>query len=112
MKSVKNILCKCCENGADPIHTLYEWRNVPWADGYSPAQLMFGQQQRTGLPSLPQQILPIDFFAAASSKDEAHDRSKSYHDRSNVFLPELSPGQAVLLQDPKSSAWTKKGIID
>ena len=27
------------------------------------------------------------------------------------FLPELSPGQAVLLQDPKTSAWTRKGMI-
>ena len=111
VKSVKNILRKCYKNGADPLHTLYEWRNVPRADGYSPAQLLFGRQQRTGLPTIPQQIQPIDFLAAASSKDKAHDNSKLYQDRSKLFLPELSPGQTVLLQDPKCSAWRKKGMI-
>ena len=103
VKSVKNILRKSYDCGADPLHALYEWRNVPRADGYSPAQLMLGRQQRTGLPTIPQQIRPIDFLSPASSKDKAHDISKSYHDRSKLFLPALSPGQHVFLQDPKSS---------
>ena len=51
------------------------------------------------------------FSAAARSKDTAHDRSKLDHDRSKSFLPTLSPGQAVRLQDPKTSAWTRKGIV-
>ena len=72
---------------------------------------MLGRQQRTGLPTLPQQIRPFDFFAAAGSRDEAHICFKLYHDRSKIFLPELSPGQAVLLQDPKTSSWTRKGMI-
>ena len=31
--------------------------------------------------------------------------------RSKLFLPTLSPGQAVLLQDPKTSAWIRKGVV-
>ena len=102
VKSVKNILRKCYESGADPTQTLYEWRNVPRADGYSPAQLMFGRQQRTGLPTLPQQIQPVDFLAAAASNDDAHIRSKSYHDRSKKFL-HSSCGRS-LLHSPASHA--------
>ena len=47
VKSVKNILKKCVSSGADSDFMLYEWRNVPRADGYSPSQLMFGRSQQT-----------------------------------------------------------------
>ena len=111
VKSVKNILRKCATSGSDAEYMLYEWRNVPRSDGYSPAQLMFGRAQRTSLPSLPSQNTPIDFLSAASSKDAAQTRAKLYHDRSKLSLTSLSPGQAVHLQDSKSSAWDKQGII-
>ena len=72
---------------------------------------MFGRAQRTSLPSLPSQNTPIDFLSAASSKDAAQTRAKLYNDRSKLSLTSLSPGQAVHLQDSKSSAWDKQGII-
>ena len=43
VKSVKNILRKCYETGSNPDTVLYEWRNGPRSDGYSPAQLLFGR---------------------------------------------------------------------
>ena len=110
VKSVKNILRKCSTSGSDAEHVLYEWRNVPRSDGYSPAQLMFGRAQRTSLPSLPIQHHPIDFPSAASSKDAAQSRAKLFHDRSKLSLPPLFLGQAVHLQDSKSSAWDKQGV--
>ena len=90
---------------------LYEWRNGPHTDGYSPSQLMFGRNQRTCLPSLPSQIPPIDFIKASSAKASAHLRSKADHDRSKHNLSQLSPGQHVHLQDAKSAAWDCTGII-
>ena len=96
VRSVKNILVKSYATGTNPAQMLYEWRNVPRTDGFSPAQLLLGRQQRTGLPTLPSQICPIDFSAVADSKDTSHDQSKLVHDR---------------LQDPKTSAWTRIGIF-
>ena len=90
---------------------LYEWRNVPRSDGFGPAQLFFGRAQRTSLPTLPSQITPINFHSAASSKDAAHARAKLDHDRSKHSLPLLSPGQDVYMQDSKSSAWDRRGVI-
>ena len=98
VKSVKNILRKSLSSGANANH-MYEWRNVPRSDGYSPAQLMFGRAQRTSLPTLLSQNVPIDFKTAASSKDAVHARSKLDHDRWKLSLPLLSPGQDVFLQD-------------
>ena len=87
VKSVKNILRKCATTGSSADSALYEWRNVPRNNGYSPAQLMFGRAQRTSLPSLPGQCAPIDFLSAASSKDAAQSRAKLYHDRSKLSCP-------------------------
>ena len=90
---------------------LYDWRNVPRADGYSPAQLLFGRRQRTSLPLLPFQNCPINFFDAASSKDALHSTSKKFHDLHNFNLSPLHPCQSVLIQDPKTSLWNTSGII-
>ena len=88
-----------------------EWRNVPRSDGYSPAQLMFARAQCTSLPTLPSQYVPIDFNTAASSKDAVQARAKLDHERLKLSYTSSSPGQEVYLQDSKSSAWNKRGVI-
>ena len=108
---MKNILRKSLCSGSDPDLMLYEWRNVPCSDDYSPTQLMFGRVQRTSLPTLPSQIIPIDFDQAASSKDKAHSRAKLDHDRSKLSLPLLSPSLPVFLLDTKSTASDKQCLI-
>ena len=53
VKNVKLVLAKCSETGQDPNRALYEWRNLPRTNGFSPAQLLFGRPQYTAVPSLP-----------------------------------------------------------
>ena len=72
VKLVKNILGKSMSSGADADFMMYEWRKVPRSDGYSPTELMFGRSQRTSLPTLPSQNIPVNFNSATSSKDAAH----------------------------------------
>ena len=111
VKSVKTILQKSSTSNVDPHSMLYEWRNVPRSDGYSPAQLLFGRRQRTNLPILPFQNHPINFSEAASSKDAVHTSSTDYHDLHKKIIPLLTPGQTVLIQDPKSLLWDSTGQI-
>ena len=96
-------------SGADVDFML--WRKVPRSDGYSPTQHMFGRAQRTSLPTLPSQNVPVNFNMAAISKDDAQAKVKLDHDKSKLSLASLSPGQAVYLQDSKSSAWDKRSFI-
>ena len=107
----ETMLRKSYNLGSDPDIMLYEWRNVPRSNGYSPGQLLFGRHQRTCLPVLPSQVRPVDFQQAAISKDSVHHRSKLEHDQSNLSLPLLPLGQSVLIQDPKTSAWDRCGVI-
>ena len=111
VKSVKNILRKSSDSNADPRAMLYAWNNVPRSDGYSPAQLLFGRRQRTNLPLLPFQNSPINFNEAASAKDAIHSSSTSFHDLHKKNLPSFSPGQSVLIQDPKSLLWDSTGVV-
>ena len=105
VNNVKLILAKCSETGQDPHRALYEWRNLPRTNGYSPAQLLFGRPQFTGVPSLPVHHAFYDVEKAAAAKDNTQSTEKLYHDQHKAFLPELSVGQPVLLQDPKTHLW-------
>ena len=52
VKNVKYLILKCKNTGEDPEKSLYVWRNIPRADGFSPAQLLFGRRQFTALPAV------------------------------------------------------------
>ena len=42
LKNIKFLLSKCLSSGQDCDQAVYEWRNAPHSDGYSPAQLLLG----------------------------------------------------------------------
>ena len=111
VKNVKLVLAKCSETGQDPHRTLYEWRNIPRTNGFSPAQLLFGRPQYTALPSLPVHHQFYNIDTASAAKDATQLTEKKYHDQHKSFLPELSVGQAVLLQDPKTRLWNHDASI-
>ena len=105
VKNVKLVLSKCAETGQDPHRALYEWRNLPRSNGYSPAQLLFGRKQYTYVPSMPAHFAFYDVQDAAAARDKTHAVETSYHDQHKAFLPPLAVGQPVLLQDPKTGLW-------
>ena len=111
MKNVKLVLAKCSETGQDPHRALYEWRNLPRTNGFSPAQLLFGRPQYTAVPSLPVHHRFYDIEKASAAKDRTQATDKVYHNQHKAFLPELSLGQPVLLQDPKTHLWNHDASI-
>ena len=111
VKIVKYLMQKCLSSGEDLPRALYEWRNCPRSDGFSPAQLFFGRRQVTSLPILEKQYHPIDLRAAAAVKDSCHNKSKQLHDQHKKFLPGLFPGQPVFVQDSTTGKWSKTGFV-
>ena len=111
VKNVKFLLAKCSETGQDPHRALYEWRNIPRTNGYSPAQLLFGRQQYTSVPSLPIHHKFYDVKKASELRDNVHQLEKKYQDQHKSFLPQLSPGDQVLLQNPKTGLWDKQAKV-
>ena len=111
VKNVKHLLLKCKNSGEDPGKSLYLWRNIPRADGYSPAQLLFGRRQFTSLPAMASAYDFYDIEAAQASRDKVFNSHLAHHDQSTGFLPEFSPGDNVVIQDSKSGDWNQRGVI-
>ena len=90
---------------------LHAWRNVPRADGYSPAMLLFGKRQHTKLPTLPFQHMLIDRHAAHSTKALALKSTLAEFDKHTIKRPTLSPEDRVIIQDATSKLWSTTGSV-
>ena len=111
VKNIKYLLLKCSATGQDFGEAIHAWRNVPRADGYSPAMLLFGKRQYTKLPTLPFQHMLIDRQEALEKKSKCLQRTfDNFNDRA-VQRPELALGDKVIVQDPISKLWVNKGEI-
>ena len=111
VKSIKHLLLKCSETKQDFGEAIHAWRNVPRADGYSPAMLLFGKRQYTKLPTLPFQHMLIDRQEALTKKSEHLQKTFDYFNNRAVHRTELALGDKVIVQDPISKLWVTKGEI-
>ena len=111
VKNVKSIIAKCHNTKEDVGKSLYHWRNIPRADGYSPAQLLFGRRQFSSLPAADIHYQFYNPTAAAKAKDKCFNQAERYHNNHKQFLPSLSIGDKVRVQDPHSKLWDHEGLI-
>ena len=107
---MKSLLQKV--DGNDFKLALLEWRNVPRADGTSPAQMFFGRRQRTSLPGLDEAFEIIDMEEAERRSRISRDKSRAYFDSSAKELSLLPPGEEVVVLNPKTNKWDLFGNIN
>ncbi|KAG1649620.1 Equilibrative nucleoside transporter 4 [Nymphon striatum] len=86
---------------------LAEFRLMPRADGFSPADLMFGRTPRGLLPAMR---TPVDLYAGQEARQTTLNKSFFQHS-SKPNLPCLRVGDIVRIQNPKTKRWTQKGSI-
>ena len=111
VKNVKYLIEKCSAAGQNLSEALLEWRNMPRADGYSPAQMFFGRRQRTRLPTLPVHHAPIDNKLAEAARRKTAEENAAVFNQHTKELERLEQGQQVWLQDPKTGRWTVAGEV-
>jgi len=110
VKSCKKLLRKCVKAGEDYEVALHEFRNCPRADGYSPAQALFGRRTRGKLPTLPGAFAPIDPAAVASARrDAAGARERWWQGTRQADT--FRAGDRVRVQNHKSGKWDKEAIV-
>ena len=110
VKSCKNLLIKCIKEKEDYWAALHEFRNMPRADGFSPAQLMFSRRMRSALPVLPEARRYIDVQEGRQAREQTLQQAR---DRT-VTRPkaeEFRPGDLVRVQDPVSKKWTGRAEV-
>ena len=111
VKSTKHLLMKCLESGQNYRQALSEWRALPRADGFSPAEMFLGRRPRGILPALHNRNRHVDLREAAASRQRTTDIVREQHDEHAHSLSPLKVGEAVLVQNPKSKRWHRGGKI-
>ncbi|KAG1715006.1 Peptidyl-prolyl cis-trans isomerase FKBP62 [Nymphon striatum] len=101
VKNAKSLVLKCKETSEDFEQARSEFRLMSCADGYSPADIMFGRKPRGILPSIQ---TSVDREAGQEACQEDLEKSRHRHS-SRPCLPLLSVRNKVLLQDLKSAKW-------
>jgi hypothetical protein len=95
IQTVKLLLKKAEESGADPYIALLQYRTSPISGlSYSPAQLLFGRALRTKLPAAAASLEP----SWTSPRPELvlrQQHQKELYDQHARELPELQPGDTV-----------------
>ena len=115
VKAMKALVAKTTVNGDISCEAfqrgLLEWRNTPKAHGKSPAELLFGCQLRSVVPSLEKNLNPPWKAAIESKIAELQAKSEEYYNIGAKDLRELSVGDEVRIQDRISGRWIETGVV-
>ena len=115
VKAMKALVAKTTINGDISCEAfqrgLLEWRNTPKAHGKSPAELLYGCQLRSVVPSLERNLSPPWKADIEKKIAELQAKSERYYNIGARDLPELSVGDRVRFQDRASKRWIEKGVI-
>ena len=86
-----------------------QWRNAPRQNGFSPAFMFFGRNQRTLVPTLPRQD---DLSYAEVARREKVDSNEAYYNERVRPLAPLNVGESVVIQDYlNKNRWTIFGYV-
>ena len=109
VKSMKGLLRKCEQRREPYEKAIVAWRNLPRADGFSPAAMFLGRSPRTLLPEIPRGS--TDLTQASEARREMQNRVKREHDKRAKELPKLNIGDQVRIRHPTKKMWTDIGTI-
>ena len=111
IQTVKQVLTKAKESGADPYLALLSLRSTPIDQNLpSPAEILYSRQIRANLPlvNLKMSNKNKKIRKALQARQESQ---KAYHDRNAHDLPQFNEGENVLLQKEDKGPWIPAMII-
>ncbi len=114
VRNVKHLLTKAGDNKRETGRLLSAFRNMPRADGFSPAELFLGRKLKRQLPMLPAQLEPNgkNFTEGRAAREQTKERQSAQLNKRARDLPNLTPGQIVFVQDPVSKRWDSLGQVE
>jgi len=111
VKQVKHLVRKCQTTGEDFRLALLEWRNVPRADGISPAMIVFGRQQKSLLPCLPDVYKSRNVDTLTQERLRSQQSASSERSKDKEPREEFSVGTKVNTKTANSKIWQYAGEV-
>lgn len=114
IQTLKSLLTKCKESRSDAFLALIEWRNTPFSDIPSPAEIMYNRQLRSIVPVRNEFLeqRPVNNNIIRKSLEVRQEKSKSYYDKSaSHSLSDLKEGEMVMIQMEPGSRWVDGEIV-
>lgn len=100
VRTIKNLIAKSKASGTDFYLGLLNYRNTPRDGIGSPSQLLMGRRLNTKLPVHSDKLRPN--YHNSNDYDNIQrkqEKSKLYYDQHARLLPELLPGEQVIMLD-------------
>ena len=112
IQTVKNLLQKCKESGADPHLAMLCLRSTPlYHNIASPAELLNSRVYQANLPSISKPGLSLSADGEVNTKLQAQqDQHKSQYDKSAKPLPAIHPDDPVRVLNQHDYKW-EPGIV-
>ncbi|XP_045764401.1 uncharacterized protein K02A2.6-like [Maniola jurtina] len=108
VRTVKNLLKKCCDSGEDYYIGLLNLRTTPRENIDSPAQILMGRRLNTRLPTYHKLFdETVDRKRNYSAILKHQQKQKVYYDRSAKTLPPLHTNDKVVIVDGKERKLAK-----
>ena len=115
VQTVKTLLTKAAADGKDPYIALMQYRNTPFPDSPSPAQLLMNRRLRTTLPATDAYLKPriSDPEVMMEAVDKRHSKQKKHYDKTALSSsrPPLKPGTSIRMQTERGGSWKPATVV-
>lgn len=108
VQTVKRLMYKAKDSGADFYQSLLVYRSTPLECGRSPAHLLMGRRLRSNLPIL---LKMQEGEVKRIYKEQQKAKQKFYYDRGTQILPELHTGDQVRIKDKTDTGKQKATVL-
>ena len=111
VKNVKKLVKKVMKTKESFEQALFEFRNLPRHDGFSPAQMFMGRRQRGKLPTLSTALCQVSQPEAKRSREKAAKKGAEAHNERSQHKPAFVEGQEVYVQNAISKLWDTVAVV-
>lgn len=114
VQTIKKLLMKAQESGADPYVALLQYRTTPKGNFPSPSELLMSRSLRTKIPSLINNLVPkiVDFEKYKNEMNLHIEKFSKNYNKTAIEVGHFNEGENVMFKKTPTSCWFPGYIVD